>query len=63
MPILSSLSPSDAARDELRALLARDPQLGGGEPDRLASLMKKVRLLDVGLLPGALITWAVAQVA
>ena len=102
MPLLSSLSPTDAdaARDELRALLARYPQLSGGELDRLASLMRKARLLDVGLLssdpelgekyysfragearrlrptawetakflafyllPGALITWAVAQVA
>lgn len=101
MPLSSSRPRADAgtARGELRALLARYPQLSGCELDRLASI-GKARLLDVGLLssrpdlgdkyhgfrggearrlgptawetarfhafylvPGARITWAVAQVA
>jgi hypothetical protein len=65
VPFLSSPSPSsaDAARDELRALLARYPQLSGGEARVRPTVWETAKFLAFYLLPGALITWAVAEVA
>jgi hypothetical protein len=52
MSLLSILPPAeaDAARDEMRALLARYPDLDDAGRHRLAALFGTARLLDVGLM-------------